>query len=231
MPRKTKKQLLAERAEQAKAAAQKRTTEYEFYSQARWDNWIGQIREIDPARDAGGNEEDDPVAAVIVNMEDDVILACLKIVARFDKEAVSREKALEIFNKIRDIVLAPVEEISDYADFMICSVQDSLSCSLAAFEVYFNHDYEENMDFRELIEEAFEAEEDGDLDLAFGIIAVAGAGVIAGQVIDEDILAGIPEERQDTAVAVWLDGIDSIVAAMVGSDSYKNFDEDDDGSD
>ena len=29
-------------------------------------------------------------------------------------------------------------------------------------------------------------------------------------------------------VAEWLDGIDSIAAAMVGSDSYKKFDEKDD---
>lgn len=162
-------------------------------------------------------------------MADDVILACLKIVARYDKEAVSREMALGIFNEIRDIVLAEVPAISDDADVMIMSVQESLSCSLAAFEAYFMGDFEENTDFADLIEEAFRAEETEDYELAFGIMAVVGAAVISGQTIDEKLLSEIPDERLETSVASWLDGIDSISAAMIGSDGYKNFDEDDDG--
>jgi hypothetical protein len=47
--------------------------------------------------------------------------------------------------------------------------------------------------------------------------------VLKGQSLPEEIMAELPYG----IVAEWLDGIDSISAAMVGSDSYKEFDEDD----
>jgi len=106
------------------------------------------------------------------------------------------------------------------------SVQDSLNCSLAAFETYFLGDYNKKADIKKLIKEAGAAEEKDDMETAFMIITNIGAMVIGGESFDEKYLTILPEE---SIVAEWLDGIDSIAAAMVGTDSYKNFDEVDDG--
>ncbi|MDR0767885.1 MAG: DUF2150 family protein [Methanosarcinales archaeon] len=203
--------------------AEKNMPYYEFYSKARWDNWISQIKE------AGFSLEDEEKAEknamIFVNMADDVILSCLKVAARFDKGATDAEGALDILGTIQDIVLEEVPPISEDADIMIMSVQDSLNCSMAAFEAYFLEDYDKKADIKKLIKEAGAAEEKEDMDTAFMIVANIGAMVIGGEPFDEKYLTILPEE---SIVAEWLDGIDSIAAAMVGSDSYKNFDEVDD---
>ena len=80
---------------------------YEFYTQKRWENWLERAKESgfqikEPEEDAGKE------SVIFVNMVDDVILACLKVTARFDKGMLSREKALQITGEIRDIVLSEV---------------------------------------------------------------------------------------------------------------------------
>ena len=196
---------------------------YEFYSKARWENWIAQIKA------SGFSLENEQAAekctAIFVNMMDDVILACLKITARFDKEAIDEQGALEILGTIQDIVMEDVAPISEDIDMMIFSVQDSLACALAAFENYFYDDYDKTVKIKELIQEAGVAEEDEELEVAFALIATAGALVIAGEPFEEEYMTILPEEG---IAAEWLDSIDSIAAAMIGTDSYKNFDEVDD---
>lgn len=196
---------------------------YEFYSKARWDNWISQIKE------AGFSLEDEEKAEknamIFVNMADDVILSCLKIAARFEKGAIDADGALEILGTVQEIVLEEVPPISEDADIMILSVQDSLNCSLAAFEAYFLEDYDKKADIKKLIKEAGAAEEKEDMDTAFMTVANIGAMVIGGEPFEEEYLTLLPEE---SIVAEWLDGIDSIAAAMIGTDSYKNFDDVDD---
>jgi len=195
---------------------------YEFYTQKRWENWLGRAREsgfqIKESEEEAGKE-----SAVFVNMVDDVILACLKVTARFEKALLSREKALKILAEIRDIVLSEVEPISEDIDLMIDSVQTSLMGALVAFECYFMGDYEEGSNLEELIKIALDAEASDDLELALDYTAQCGAIVLKGQSLPEEVMAELPYG----IVAEWLDGIDSISAAMVGSDSYKEFDEDD----
>jgi len=197
---------------------------YEFYTQKRWENWLGRAREsgfqIKESEEEAGKE-----SAVFVNMVDDVILSCLKVTARFEKALLSKEKALKILEEIRDIVLSEVEPISEDIDLMIDSVQTSLMGALVAFECYFMGDYEEGSNIEELIIIAIEAEALDDLELALDYTAKCGAIVLKGQSLPEEVMAELP----DGIVAEWLDGIDSISAAMVGSDSYKEFDEDDGG--
>jgi Uncharacterized protein conserved in archaea len=195
---------------------------YEFYTQKRWENWLGRAKEsgfqIKESEEESGKE-----SAIFVNMVDDVILACLKVTARFDKGMFSREKALEILAEIRDIVLSEVEPISEDIDLMIDSVQTSLMGVLVAFESYIIGDYDEGTDIVELAKSAIEAESSDDLELALDYTAQCGALVLKGKSLPEDLMADLPYG----IVAEWLDGIDSISAAMVGSDSYKEFDEDD----
>ena len=104
---------------------------YEFYTQKRWENWLERAKEsgfqIKESEEEAGKE-----SAIFVNMVDDVILACLKVTARFDKGMLSREKALEILAEVRDIVLAEVEPISEDIDLMIESVQTPHSSTTRA---------------------------------------------------------------------------------------------------
>jgi hypothetical protein len=196
---------------------------YEFYTQKRWENWLGRAREsgfqIKESEEEAGKE-----SAIFVNMVDDVILACLKVTARFDKGKLSREIALEILTEIRDIVLSEVEPISEDVDLMIDSIQTSLMGALVAFESYVMGDYDEGADIAELAKSAIEAEASDNLELALDYTALCGALVLKGKTLPEDVMADLPYG----IVAEWLDGIDSISAAMVGSDSYKEFDEEDD---
>jgi hypothetical protein len=195
---------------------------YEFYTQKRWENWLGRAREsgfqIKETEEEAGKE-----SAVFVNMVDDVILACLKVTVRFEKDLLSKEKALKILEEIRDIVLSEVEPISEDIDLMIDSVQTSLMGALVAFECYFMGDYEDESNLEELIKEAIDAEASDNLELALDYTAQCGAIVLKGQSLPEEVMAELPYG----IVAEWLDGIDSISAAMVGSDSYKEFEEDD----
>jgi len=193
---------------------------YEFYTQKRWENWLGRAKESgfqikEPEEDAGKE------SVIFVNMVDDVILACLKVTARFDKGMLSREKALQITGEIRDIVLSEVEPISEDIDLMIDSIQTSLMGVFIAFECYIMGDYDEGANIEELIKVAVEAEASDDLELALDYTAQCGAIVLKGKSLPEEIMA----ELLYGIVAEWLDGIDSIAAAMVGSDSYKEFDE------
>lgn len=195
---------------------------YEFYTPKRWENWLGRARESgfqikEPEEEAGKE------SAVFVNMVDDVILACLKVTARFEKDMLSKEQALQILEEIRDIVLSEVEPISEDIDLMIDSVQTSLMGALVAFESYVMGDYNEGVSIEELIKAAIDAEASDNLELALDYTAHCGAIVLKGQTLPEEVMAELPYG----IVAEWLDGIDSISAAMVGSDSYKEFDEDD----
>lgn len=195
---------------------------YEFYTQKRWENWLGRAREsgfqINESEEEAGKE-----SAIFVNMVDDVILACLKVTARFDKGMLSKEKALEILAEIRDIVLSDIEPISEDIDLMIDSIQTSLMGAIVAFECYIMGDYDEEADIAELIKSAIEAESSDNLELALDYTAQSGALVLKGKSLPEEVMADLPYG----IVAEWLDGIDSISAAMVGSDSYKEFDEED----
>lgn len=197
---------------------------YEFYTQKRWENWLGRAREsgfqIKESEEEAGKE-----SAIFVNMVDDVILACLKVTARFDKGMLSRDKALELLAEIRDIVLSEVEPISEDIDLMIDSIQTSLMGALVAFESYVIGDYDEGADIAELAKSAIEAESSDNLELALDYTAQCGALVLKGKSLPEEVMADLPYG----IVAEWLDGIDSISAAMIGSDSYKEFDEEDEG--
>jgi hypothetical protein len=194
----------------------------EFYTQKRWENWLGRAKEsgfqIKETEDEVGKE-----SAIFVNMVDDVILACLKVTARFEKGIILREQALQILREIRDIVLSEVEPISEDIDLMIDSIQTSLMGTLVAFECYIMGDYEEGANIEELVKAAVDAEALDNLELALDYTAQCGALVLKGKTLPENVMAELP----DGIVAEWLDGIDSISAAMVGSDSYKEFDVED----
>lgn len=203
------------------SSAQKEHVNNEFYTQKRWNNWINKVKESG-FEFKESDEETEKESAIFVYMQDDVILACLKVIAQYERNILSKENTLDIISQIREIVLEEIDSISEDIDLMIESLQTSLMAAIAACEVYIMDEYDKEAKIDELIKAAVDAEDSEDLQVAMQFIAETGARVIGGEQLPENIFDELPYGL----VAEWLDGIDSIAAAMVGADSYKE----DDGS-
>lgn len=189
-----------------------------FYTEERWQNWINKVKE------SGFKLDDQEKGAVFVYMEDDVVLACLKVIAKYDKNHLSAEDALKNLYDIKEIVLKKVEPVNEDIDMMIESVQLSLMGVFASCECYVEKAFEKVKSLDKLIKGAVEAEKEENMGAALGNIAEIGANILAGGKLGEKALDDVPEGL----VAEWLDGIDSISAAMVGDQSYRD-DEPDEG--
>ena len=190
-----------------------------FYTEERWQNWIKQVKE------SGFKIDDQQKGAVFVNMEDDIVLACLKIIAKYDKNFLSKDGALEHISNIKEIVLKQIEPISEDIDMMIESMQLSLMGVFASCECYMEKAFEKTKSLKPLIKKAIDAEKEENMGAVLGNIAEIGANILAGGKIKDKDLEDIP----DGLVAEWLDGIDSLRAAMIGDTSYRD-DEPDEGS-
>ncbi len=190
-----------------------------FYTQERWNNWIKKVIE------SGFKIEDQEKGAVFVYMEDDVVLACLKIIAKYDKNVISKESALGYISEIKNIVLKKIEPVNEDIDMMIESVQLSLMGVFASCECYVEKAFEKTKTLNKLIKSAIASEKEDTMGAALGNIAEIGANILAGGKIKEKDLDDIPEGL----VAEWLDGIDSLSAAMIGDTSYRD-DEPDEGN-
>ncbi|MCL7413059.1 MAG: DUF2150 family protein [ANME-2 cluster archaeon] len=192
-----------------------------FYSQERWKNWLEQVKECGFEL----KEDEDPgdSGKIFVTMEDDIILACLKIISKFDNNTLTADGAFDALNEIKTIVLKPLDPISDSIDLMLDSLQTSLIAVFVSCECYFDGAFDRSAELTPLIKSALEAEEADDPGSAISYIAAIGASVLAGAELPEDVVSEMPYGL----VAEWIDGIDSIAAAMVGDDSYK-YDEPDD---
>ncbi len=189
-----------------------------FYTEERWQNWINKVKE------SGFKIDDQEKGAVFVYMEDDVVLACLKIIAKYDKNSMSKDDALGHISEIKEIVFKKIEPINEDIDIMLESTQLSLMGVFASCECYVEKAFEKTGSFGKLIKGALEAEKEDNMGAAMGNIAEIGANILAGKKLKEKDL----EDLQEGLVAEWLDGIDSISAAMVGDTSYKD-DEPDEG--
>ncbi len=190
-----------------------------FYTEERWHNWINQVKE------SGFKIDDQQKGAIFVNMEDDIVLACLKIIAKHDKNLFSKEEAIKQISEVKEIVLKQIEPITEDIDMMIESTQISLMGVFASCECYIEKAFEKTKSLKPLIKKAIEAEKEENMGAVLGNIAEIGANILAGGKIKDKDLEDIPEGL----VAEWLDGIDSIRAAMIGDTSYRD-DEPDEGS-
>lgn len=191
-----------------------------FYTIERWQNWIGKVKE------SGFKLDDEEKGAIFVYMEDDVVLACLKVIAKYDKNLISKEDALKYLTEIKEIVLEKIQPINEDIDMMLESTQLSLMGVFASCECYIEKAFERTKSLGKLIKSAVQAEKEDNMGAALGHIAQIGANILAGGKIKEKELDDVPEGL----VAEWLDGIDSISAAMMGDTSYRE-DEPDEGTD
>lgn len=197
----------------------------EFYTQGRWQNWINKIKESGfTLRES----DEDPSAAVFVYAMDDVVLACLKVIARCEHGTISKEEAIATIDEIRDIVSERDESLGEDANLMLESLNTALTAVFIASQRYIEGDYNKNTTLEDLVKRAVIAEDTGQMEEALGILSEIGARVIGGESLPEEAFADLPY----CLTAELLDGIDAISAAQIGDDSYKEDDgSEDDGED
>ncbi|MDD4094060.1 MAG: DUF2150 family protein [Methanothrix sp.] len=189
----------------------------EFYTEKRWLNWMNKVKSSNFKLSEADEKNS---GAVFIYIMDDVVLACLKVIARSEKEVITPEEAMAEITAIRSIVFAEHESLGEDADLMIESLKTSLAAVFVSSQRYITGSFDRDSTLDEMVAEAIAAEQKEDLDSAFDLLSQVGARVIGGESLPE--LGEIPY----CMTAELLDGIDAISAAMIGDDSYK----DDDGS-
>ena len=189
----------------------------EFYTEKRWLNWMNKVKSSNFKLSEADEKNS---GAVFIYIMDDVVLACLKVIARSEKEVITPEEAMAEIGAIRSIVFAEHESLGEDADLMIESLKTSLAAVFVSSQRYITGSFDRDSTLDEMVAEAIAAEQKEDLDSAFDLLSQVGARVIGGESLPE--LGEIPY----CMTAELLDGIDAISAAMIGDDSYK----DDDGS-
>lgn len=197
----------------------------EFYTRGRWQNWINKIKESGFTLK---ESDEDPSAAVFVYAMDDVVLACLKVIARCEHGTISKEEAISTIDEIRDIVSEKDESLGEDATLMLESLNASLSAVFFSSQRYIDGGYDKKTSLGEMVRKAVLAEEADRMEEALGILSDIGARVIGGETLPEEAFADLPY----CLTAELLDGIDAISAAQIGDDSYKEDDgSEDDGKD
>ena len=197
----------------------------EFYTRGRWQNWINKIKESGFTLK---ESDEDPSAAVFVYAMDDVVLACLKVIARCEHGTISKEEAISTIDEIRDIVSERDESLGEDANLMLESLNTALTAVFLSSQRYIDGDYDKKTSLGDLVRKAVESEDAGRMEEALGILSEIGARVIGGEALPEEAFADLPY----CLTAELLDGIDAISAAQIGDDSYKEDDgSEDDGED
>ncbi len=189
----------------------------EFYTEKRWLNWMNKVKD---SKFNLSEADDKNSGAVFIYIMDDVVLSCLKVIARSEKEILTPEEAIEEIGNIRSIVFAEHESLGEDADLMIESLKTSLAAVFVSSQRYITGSFDRESALDEMIAGAIEEEKKENLDLAFDLLSQVGARVISGESLPE--IGDIPY----CMTAELMDGIDAISAAMLGDDSYK----DEDGS-
>jgi hypothetical protein len=194
----------------------------EFYTEKRWLNWMNKVKESNFRL---SEAEEKNSGAVFIYIMDDVVLACLKVIARAEREILTPEEAIAEIGAIRSIVFAEHESLGEDADLMIESLKTSLAAIFVSSQRYITASFDRESSIDELIAGAIEAEKKENLDLAFDLLSQVGARVIGGDSLPD--IGDIPY----CMTAELIDGIDAISAAMLGDDSYKDEDGSDDAGD
>ncbi len=183
---------------------------YVPFTEERWRNWI------DCARQSDYKNMDETATTVFVEMEEDVIIACWKVVKGFEIGKLAREESLDGLQNIEAIIREKADTGDVELDDLVGLIQSSLVGAFASFESYMKASFADKASMDELIREALDQEKKGHFDLALAIVGKVGARVIAGEPLCQETIA----ELEDSSVAEWLDGVDSISAAIASSIEY-----------
>lgn len=176
----------------------------EYYSEERWSNWIGRLREeeIDP--------ENEDSARLLLNLQDDAAIAVAKIIANFEEGVLDEDGALEELVQVRDIVLSDVDFEDEEKLLLLDGVQTSLVCVFYAAEEYIVDGPPSDGSVEEFVSAAAEAEAEEDLDSAISYCAQAGTLIIDGEALD----IAVAEDLEYGLVAEWVNGLDSLQTAL-----------------
>jgi len=187
----------------------------EFYTQTRWLNWINKVKE---SKFKLTEPDEKNTGAVFIYIMDDVVLACLKVIARCEREIITPEEAVTEISAIKEIVFQENESLGEDADLMLESLKTSLAAVFVSCQRYITGDFDRDSPLEELVQEAIAYEQKEDLDSAFDLLSQIGSRVIGGETLPE--IGDLPY----CMTAELLDGIDAISAAMLGDNSYKEDD-------
>ncbi|HUM81977.1 MAG TPA: DUF2150 family protein, partial [Methanothrix sp.] len=105
----------------------------EFYTEKRWLNWMNKVKDSNFRL---SEAEDKNSGAVFIYIMDDVVLACLKVMARVEREILTPEEAMAEIAAIRSIVFAEHESLGEDADLMIESLKTSLAAVFVSSQRY-----------------------------------------------------------------------------------------------
>jgi len=188
----------------------------EYYTQERWQNWLGRIREeeVDP--------EDEDSARLLLNLQDDTAIAVAKIITDYDDGELDEETALQELTDIEEIVLPEVEIEDEEKAMLLDGVQRSLMCVLYAGQEYVAGGAADEGAVAEYVEAAADAEAEEDLDAALGYCVQAGTLIIDGDELD----MGLVEDLEFGFVAEWVNGLDSLQTALADPEVVEEEDED-----
>jgi hypothetical protein len=187
----------------------------EFYTQKRWLNWMNKVKDSNFKLTEADEKNS---GAVFIYIMDDVVLACLKVIARCEREVITPEEAIAEIAAIRSIIFQDHESLGDDADLMLESLKTSLAAVFVSGQRYIVGSFDHESSIDDLVKRAIDAEQQENLDEAFDLLSQVGARVIGGESLPE--IGDLPY----CMTAELMDGIDAISAAMIGEDSYKEDD-------
>jgi hypothetical protein len=175
-----------------------------FYTEDRWQNWIGRVAEedLDP--------ENEDSARLLLNLQDDAAIAVAKIVNAYEDGRLDEEAAIEELTGVRDIVLDDVDLEDEEKRMLVDGVQTSLVCVFYAAEEYVAAGAAEDGTVEEYVHAAADAEASEDLDAALGYLVQAGTRIIDGDELDIELV----EDLEYGLVSEWVNGLDSLQSAM-----------------
>jgi hypothetical protein len=175
-----------------------------FYTEDRWQNWIGRVaeEELDP--------ENEDSARLLLNLQDDAAIAVAKIVNAYEDGRLDEEEAVDELTDVRDIVLDDVELEDEEKRMLVDGVQTSLVCVFYAAEEYIAAGAADEGTIEEYVHAAADAEANEDLDAALGYLVQAGTRIIDGDELD----IALVEDLEYGLVSEWVNGLDSLQSAM-----------------
>ncbi len=176
----------------------------EYYTDERWQNWLGRIREEDI------DAEDEDSARLLLNLQDDTAIAVAKIITDYDDGELDEETALSEIEDIEAIVLSEVEFDNEEKAMLVDGVQTSLMCVFYAAEEFIAGGPADEGTIEEYVQAAADAEAEEDMDAALGYCVQAGTLIIDGAEMNLEMA----EELDFGFVAEWVNGLDSLQTAM-----------------
>jgi hypothetical protein len=180
------------------------------FTEERWSNWL------ECAKQSDYKNMDETATKVFVEMEEDVVIACCKLVKGFEIGKLTQKQSLDGLHTIETITEKETNTGDGELDELIGLIQASLVGAFVSFESYVKESFTDKPPIDELIREALDQEKKGHFDIALAIVGKIGARVITGEALQQETV----EELEDSFVAEWLDGVDSISATITSSIEY-----------